>query len=120
VLFGFLLDVTNLLRQLLESVFISAVLHLEVWPGGRSQQLAQQYSSSASYLVASCRLALLEMPWLLCEIQERSPSVGFSQRPDVVVWSRNVRSLNLPRCGLPLFSLPSGPAGATVFDGPIH
>jgi hypothetical protein len=31
VLFGFLLNITNLLRQLLERVFISAVLHLEVW-----------------------------------------------------------------------------------------
>lgn len=34
VLFGLLLDITNLLRNLLQRIFVSAVLQLEVCPGG--------------------------------------------------------------------------------------
>lgn len=59
VLLGFLLDITNLLRQLLQRVFVSAVLHLEVW---ELSVVGLTICSSAPHLVASCRLALLEMP----------------------------------------------------------
>ena len=34
VLFGLLLDITDLLRNLLQRIFVRTVLHLEVWPGG--------------------------------------------------------------------------------------
>lgn len=34
MLFGLLLNITNLLRNLLQRIFVSAVLQLEVCPGG--------------------------------------------------------------------------------------
>jgi hypothetical protein len=72
VLLGFLLDIANFLGDLLQCVFVRAVLYLEVckivraWP---------QNEPGISDLVASS-LVLLEMPWLPCRIRRGELSSG--------------------------------------------
>lgn len=64
VLFGLLLDIANLLRNLLQRIFVSAVLQLEVCPGGRGEKVRREgtwrgVEEGFANLAASLR-ALLE------------------------------------------------------------
>lgn len=57
VLFCFLLDVTDLLRDLLQSVLVSGVLQLEVCDEGSKMSKAELgVAGQASYLAASWRV----------------------------------------------------------------